>query len=293
MPIAYKGFFDPYVGCVLSAAKLPKFESLQKLLEPCGRQDDIEAVLIATPDHTHTHILGEAVKAGKHVIVEKPVASSADQLARLKDILAEAEERKLFVTTCHPRRYDYPANSLKTILPQWVDIYGPVQRIKFTFHYPHSPLGWKAERSFLLDYVSHELDLMSHLLGESELRVSERRDEKDRYCVKGKRLNDGVHFEFVGSRLREGVSEARRETIEIDFRDQESLLFDCRTGYLEGQRLHRLKIKTTPSDRQRRMINLMADFVKQIRQGEIGSNGVLKGAEFPFIQAEPDECQMG
>src|ERR1700689_4768783 len=39
-----------------------------------GENADIDAVLIATPDMTHPHILMDAVAAGKDVYVEKPFA---------------------------------------------------------------------------------------------------------------------------------------------------------------------------------------------------------------------------
>ncbi|CAH0193483.1 4-carboxy-2-hydroxymuconate-6-semialdehyde dehydrogenase [Microbacterium oxydans] len=40
-------------------------------------RDDIDVVYIATPAHTHTAIALEALDAGKHVLVEKPMATSA------------------------------------------------------------------------------------------------------------------------------------------------------------------------------------------------------------------------
>lgn len=40
---------------------------------------DIDAVVIGTPDHWHCKIMTDAVKAGKHVFVEKPVANSIEE----------------------------------------------------------------------------------------------------------------------------------------------------------------------------------------------------------------------
>ena len=37
---------------------------------------EISAISITTPDHTHTPIILDALKAGKHVLVEKPLATT-------------------------------------------------------------------------------------------------------------------------------------------------------------------------------------------------------------------------
>lgn len=39
---------------------------------------DLEAVIIATPDHLHKDITIEAAQAGKHVLVEKPIATTVE-----------------------------------------------------------------------------------------------------------------------------------------------------------------------------------------------------------------------
>ena len=49
------------------------------------RQEDIEAVLIATPCYLHAEMSAAALEAGKHVFCEKPLAISADQVKLVLD----------------------------------------------------------------------------------------------------------------------------------------------------------------------------------------------------------------
>ena len=53
----------------------------RKLLE----RDDVDAVLIATPDHWHSKIAIDAMEAGKHVYVEKPMTHTVEQAIQLRD----------------------------------------------------------------------------------------------------------------------------------------------------------------------------------------------------------------
>lgn len=56
----------------------------------------IDAILVATPLSGHYDLARRALEAGKHVLVEKPLAASADHARRLIDV-AEAKRRVLMV----------------------------------------------------------------------------------------------------------------------------------------------------------------------------------------------------
>jgi len=64
----------------------PKFHDFREMLDKAGKR--IDAVVVPTPDHTHAVISVAAMKAGKHVFTEKPLARAVYE-ARLMRLVAE------------------------------------------------------------------------------------------------------------------------------------------------------------------------------------------------------------
>jgi predicted dehydrogenase len=66
------------------------FQYLEDLLE----LKDVDAVLIATPEHSHSPVLKAAAEAGKHAYCEKPMGNVLDEVKAARDAV---KERKLVV----------------------------------------------------------------------------------------------------------------------------------------------------------------------------------------------------
>lgn len=66
-----------------------------------------------TPPHTHAGIVSDALEAGAHVICEKPLATSCDQLLRL---LASAQQRGLWLLEDQNYRYNDPVLQLASLV---------------------------------------------------------------------------------------------------------------------------------------------------------------------------------
>lgn len=50
---------------------------------------DIDAIIVATPDHTHAQIAMEAARAGKHIYLEKPMAHTIEEAIELRNAIRE------------------------------------------------------------------------------------------------------------------------------------------------------------------------------------------------------------
>jgi len=64
-----------------------KYRDFRRMLDS---QKNIDAVVIATPDHTHAVIAMTAIKMGKHVYCEKPLAHSILEVRKLTEAAREA-----------------------------------------------------------------------------------------------------------------------------------------------------------------------------------------------------------
>ena len=81
-----KGLMERYRE--LEATPPPPDDGTVRLLADYGdllQMDDVDAVVISTPDHTHADIVVHSLAADKHVLSEKPAATSHEQLRKLED----------------------------------------------------------------------------------------------------------------------------------------------------------------------------------------------------------------
>ena len=71
--------------------KFPNAKRWKDFREMLEKQPEIEAVLIATPDHTHAMIALAALKAGKHVYCQKPLTHDIHEVRMLAKASADAK----------------------------------------------------------------------------------------------------------------------------------------------------------------------------------------------------------
>ncbi len=124
----------------------------------------IEAVAIATPVATHYELAAAALEAGKHVFVEKPLASSSAEALDLRQ-LAQANERVLMPG--HTFLYSAPVRMIRSLIEagELGDIHFiSSSRVNLGLH--------QADASVLWDLAPHDFSILHYLLGVSPTHVS-------------------------------------------------------------------------------------------------------------------------
>ncbi|MBQ6374566.1 MAG: Gfo/Idh/MocA family oxidoreductase [Clostridia bacterium] len=128
---------------------------------------EVEAVSICTPNDQHEAMAIEAIRAGKHVYIDKPLAVTADAADNIARAAAASD---VFTQMVFNNRF-FPA----TLRARQLIVEGRIGDVlSFQARYLHSgsvdpdkPIGWKqqAQGGVLLDMGSHALDLIIWLVG--------------------------------------------------------------------------------------------------------------------------------
>jgi UDP-2-acetamido-3-amino-2,3-dideoxy-glucuronate N-acetyltransferase len=125
---------------------------------------EIKAVVIATPSDSHFVLAKQALLAGKHIYVEKPLARSIRHAEELDKI---ATERGLILMVGHLLLYHPAVNCLKDLIAS-----GELGDLRFIrsdrMNFNTSRRDW----SVLWDLAPHDISMMSYLLDCHNVEVS-------------------------------------------------------------------------------------------------------------------------
>jgi predicted dehydrogenase len=119
---------------------------------------ELDAVAIATPVATHYRLAKQALLAGKHVFVEKPLALSGD-LA--EELVALAEERELVLMPGHLLLYHPGVAKLGELVDS-----GELGRILYVYGNRQNLGQIRRDENALWSLGAHDLSVILHLVGE-------------------------------------------------------------------------------------------------------------------------------
>jgi len=140
--------------------QVPTYSDYRKLIE----EQKPDAVSITVPTSEHEQVATFALRAGVHVLVEKPIASTVEEGQRLID-LAQEVDRKLMVG--HIIRFNPAIQELKARLEA-----GELGKIFQIFCRRAGPFPARIrDVGVVVDLAPHDVDIMRFLTGMDPLRV--------------------------------------------------------------------------------------------------------------------------
>jgi len=124
----------------------------------------VDAVAIATTVSTHYELARLALEAGKHVFVEKPLASSTEEAVTLAKL---AERNGLVLMPGHTFLYSPPVNKIRELITsqELGDIYSiSTSRVNLGLHQPDVSVVW--------DLGPHDFSILRYWLDETPTHVA-------------------------------------------------------------------------------------------------------------------------
>lgn len=161
-----KSVADPRTERLLVLAKTyPKIKGVLKandiIFDP-----EIDAVIIATPVSTHFNIAKKSLEEGKHVLLEKPMASSVKEAQVLIEL---AMKKNLILMVDHTYLYTGAVQKMKSLMDQQ-DL-GELKYLDST----RINLGlFQNDVNVLWDLAPHDLSILTHLVNEKPYSVNAR-----------------------------------------------------------------------------------------------------------------------
>jgi predicted dehydrogenase len=125
--------------------------------------DAVEAVIIATPPQTHYPLAKRALEAGRHVLVEKPLATRLADAHELADL---AESRGLVLMPGHTFIYSPPVNAVRELVRD-----GTVGDVHFITS-SRMNLGKYQSDGVVCDLAPHDLSILLYWLDQPVVEVA-------------------------------------------------------------------------------------------------------------------------
>ncbi|TFB91444.1 Gfo/Idh/MocA family protein [Cryobacterium sp. HLT2-28] len=132
---------------------------------------DIDVVDIATPNHLHADVAIAALRAGKHVICEKPIARTVDEAKAMYEAAREAKVTNMVA-------FNYRRTPAVALAKRYIDegAIGDILNVRATYLQdwsadPNSPLSWRFQKSIagsgaVGDILTHVVDIARYLAGD-------------------------------------------------------------------------------------------------------------------------------
>ncbi len=166
--IRVEGCFDVVEERASEGAKALKsrmFKDVDELLA------EVDVVEILTPTYTHAELALRALRSGRHVIVEKPIALGVEEAEKM---VREASSRNLTLLVGHVRRFDKRWVTMKEVIKKRNLLPSHVRKVEVqNLPFPENYWYWDEKRSggVALDLGVHVTDFLRWFLESEPVRV--------------------------------------------------------------------------------------------------------------------------
>ena len=142
-----------------------------KNYDEIGKNPDIDAVYIALPNSMHAEYTIRAANAGKHVLCEKPMATTVKDCQAMIDACHAANKKLMIAYRCH-----YESTNLRAIQLIREGKLGTVQAIESAFGFVEKKGEWRLNRKLagggpLMDVGVYALNACRYLTGEEPSKI--------------------------------------------------------------------------------------------------------------------------
>lgn len=156
--------------CDLNGEILSRLSRRYPAVQTTSRYQDllndasVELIVVATPVNTHLDLSLAALRAGKHVLVTKPMAASARDCEQM---IAMAEQKKRILMVDHTFVYHPAVQTMKSMVGRkdlGELLYFQSTRMNLGLYQP--------DVSVIYDLMAHDLSILNELIAEDPIEVS-------------------------------------------------------------------------------------------------------------------------
>ena len=180
-----------------------------------GLLRDVDLVSVAVPTQYHYQAAMEAIDAGVHVLIEKPIAETATQA---KKLVRAAENAGVTLQVGHVERFNPAVQTVMDIVPELEILAIDAQRLG-------PPVGREIQDSAAVDLMIHDLDIITSLVNEPVATVDAAETAAEQYVTATLKFESGIIGTLTASRVtqqkvRELSITAKECRVNVDYVSQ-------------------------------------------------------------------------
>ncbi|MCK4284399.1 MAG: Gfo/Idh/MocA family oxidoreductase [Candidatus Brocadiae bacterium] len=159
----------------IRAKQLPKIAALPRVYDDgleMIRSEKLDIVDVTSPDWMHAEHTIACLKAGKHVVSEKPFCITTDEATKM---IRAAQRAKVMLSVFHNRRWDGDYRAIRDIIAR--GLLGDVYHIEcFSGSYDRPGTWWRSDKTIsggaLYDWGAHFTDWILRLVDKRVTQVT-------------------------------------------------------------------------------------------------------------------------